>query len=164
MKNFDYKFLIYSVISGILALGFYYLNKKISFGYVAFWLATGAAISNLLLAFKINHFEVYNNFSFKKFFKGDYSLATSFWGIYIISYYVVIGGIVVFILASLGVSLIAIQIIASIIGLVLLVGVFNSARKYRGKKIWKILAYLLISIRTLGLIYNSIIYLNNYLN
>ena len=68
MKNFDYKFLIYSVISGILALGFYYLNKKISFGYVAFWLATGAAISNLLLAFKINHFEVYNNFSFKKFF------------------------------------------------------------------------------------------------
>ena len=82
MKNFDYKFLIYSVISCILALGFYHLTKKISFGYVAFWMATGAAISNLLLAFKINHFEVYNNFSFKKFFKGDYSLATSF-GVFI---------------------------------------------------------------------------------
>ena len=67
MKKFDYKFLIYSVISGILALGFYYLTKIISFGYVAFWMAAGAAISNLLLAFKIKHFEVYNNFSFKKF-------------------------------------------------------------------------------------------------
>ena len=161
MKKFDYKFLIYSVISGILAIGFYYLIKIISFGYVIFWMAIGASISNLLLAFKINHFEFYNEFSFNRFFKGDYSLATSFWGVYIISYYVVIGGIVVFILASLGVSLIAIQIIASIIGLVLLVGVFNSARKYRGKKLWKILAYLLISIRTLGLIYNLIIYLNN---
>jgi hypothetical protein len=161
MKKFDYKFLIYSVVSGILAIGFYYLTKIISFGYVAFWITIGASISNLLLAFKINHFEFYNEFSFNRFFKGDYSLATSFWGVYIISYYVVIGGIVVFILASLGVSLIAIQIIASIIGLVLLVGVFNSARKYRGKKLWKILAYLLISIRTLGLIYNLIIYLNN---
>ena len=160
MKKFDYKFLIYSVVSGILAIGFYYLTKIISFGYVAFWITIGASISNLLLAFKINHFEFYNKFSFNKFFKGDYSLATSFWGVYIISYYVVISSIVVFILASLGVSLIAIQIIASIIGLVLLVGVFNSARKYRGKKLWKILAYLLISIRTLGLIYNLIIYLN----
>ena len=160
MKKFDYKFLIYSVISGILAIGFYYLIKIISFGYVIFWMAIGASISNLLLAFKINHFEFYNEFSFNRFFKGDYSLATSFWGVYIISYYVVISSIVVFILASLGVSLIAIQIIASIIGLVLLVGVFNSARKYRGKKLWKILAYLLISIRTLGLIYNLIIYLN----
>jgi hypothetical protein len=161
MKKFDYKFLIYSVVSGILAIGFYYLTKIISFGYVAFWITIGASISNLLLAFKINHFEFYNEFSFNRFFKGDYSLATSFWGVYIISYYVVIGGIVVFILASLGVSLIAIQIIASIIGLVLLVGVFNSARKYRGKKLWKILAYILISIRTLGLIYNLIIHLNN---
>ena len=160
MKKFDYKFLIYSVISGILALGFYFLTKKISFGYVAFWLAAGAAISNLLLAFKIKHFEVYNNFSFKKFFKGDYSLATSFWGIYIISYYVVIGGIVVFILASLGVSLLAIQIIASIIGLLLLIGVFNSARKYKGKKLWKILAYLLIILRAIGLVYNLTLYLN----
>ena len=123
-------------------------------------MAAGATISNLLLAFKINHFEVYNNFSFKKFFKGDYSLATSFWGIYIISYYVVIGGIVVFILASLGVSLLAIQIIASIIGLLLLIGVFNSARKYKGKKLWKILAYLLIFIRAIGLVYNLTLYLN----
>jgi len=160
MKNIDYKFLIYSVISGIFALGFYYLTKIISFGYVAFWMAAGAAISNLLLAFKIKHFEVYKNFSFKKFFKGDYSLATSFWGIYIISYYVVIGGIVVFILVSLGVSLLAIQIIASIIGLLLLIGVFNSARKYKGKKLWKILTYLLVILRALGLVYNLYLYLN----
>ena len=160
MKKFDYKFLIYSVISGIIALGFYYLAKRFSFGYIVFWIFVGGVISNLLLAFKIKHFEVYNNFSFKKFFKGDYSLATSFWGIYIISYYVVIGGIVVFILVSLGVSLLAIQIIASIIGLLLLIGVFNSARKYKGKKLWKVLTYLLIFIRALGLVYNLTLYLN----
>jgi hypothetical protein len=161
MKSFDYKFLIYSVVSGILALGFYYLTKLISFGYVAFWIAIGASISNLLLAFKINHFDFYNDFSLNKFFKGDYSLATSFWGVYIISYYVVIGGIVVFVLSSFGISLLIIQIIALIIGLILLIGVFNSARKYKGRKLWKILTYLLISIRAIGLIYNLTIYLNN---
>ena len=161
MKKFDYKFLIYSFVSGILALGFYHLTKIISFGYVALWMAVGALISNLLLTFKINHFEDYNNFSFKKFFKGDYPLATSFWGIYIISYFIVIGSIVVFVLVSFGVSMFVIQIISMIIGLVLLVGVFNSARKYKGKKLWKILTYLLISIRAIGLIYNLTIYLNN---
>ena len=63
-----------------------------------------------------------------------------------------------FVLVSLGVSLLAIQIIASIIGLLLLIGVFNSARKYKGKKLWKILAYLLIFIRALGLVYNLTLY------
>ena len=57
-------------------------------------------------------------------------------------------------------SLSAIQIIASIIGLLLLVGVFNSARKYKGKKLWKILTYLLVFIRALGLVYNLTLYLN----
>ena len=156
MKNFDYKFLIYSIISGILAFGFYYLTKIISLGYVAFWLVVGALISNLLLTFKINHFDVHNNFSFKKFFNGDYSLATSFWGIYIISYFILIGPIVVFVI-----PVFAIEIISIIIGLVLLVGVYNSARKYKGKKLWKILTYLLIAIRALGLIYNLTIYLNS---
>ena len=160
MKKVDYKFLIYSFFSGILILVFYYLTKKFSTGYIVLWMAVGGLISNLLSTFRINHFDIQNNFSFKKFFKGDYSLATSFWGIYIISYFVVIGSIVAFILVSFGTPVIAVEIISMIIGLVLLVGVFNSARKYKGKKLWKILAYFLIGIRTVGLIYNLTIYLN----
>ena len=74
------------------------------------------------------------------YLKGDVSLIISFWGIYVFAWNIVFFNILYVILARMGFELSIIQLIAAPIFFILAIGVWNSARKYKGKKIWSVLA------------------------
>jgi|TARA_B100001079_G_C16022171_1_gene344914 hypothetical protein len=74
------------------------------------------------------------------YLKGDVPLIISFWGIYVFSWNIVFFNILYLILARMGFELKIIQLIAAPIFFILAIGVWNSARKYKGKKIWSVLA------------------------
>ena len=74
------------------------------------------------------------------YLKGDVPLIISFWGIYVFSWNIVFFNILYLILARMGFELKIIQLIAAPIFFILAFGVWNSARKYKGKKIWSVLA------------------------
>ena len=84
------------------------------------------------------------------YFKGDVPLIISFWGIYVFAWNVVFGLIFTLILARMGFELKIVQLIGALIIIILAIGVWNSAGKYKGKKIWSVLAKVVVAIQCIA--------------
>ena len=80
------------------------------------------------------------------YFKGDVPLIISFWGIYVFAWNIVFYNILYVILARMGFELKIVQLIGALIIIILAIGVWNSAGKYKGKKIWSVLAKVVVAI------------------
>ena len=90
------------------------------------------------------------------YFKGDVPLKISFWGIYIFGWNIVVSFVLGFILLRMGFELNTSEIVMAPITVLLAVGVWNSAGKYKGKKIWSVLARIVVVIQSIGSITNAI--------
>ena len=90
------------------------------------------------------------------YFKGDVPLKISFWGIYIFGWNIVVSFVLGFILLRMGFELNTSEIVIAPITVLLAVGVWNSAGKYKGKKIWSVLARIVLAIQSIGIIINTI--------
>ena len=90
------------------------------------------------------------------YLKGDVPLKISFWGIYIFGWNIVVGLSLSLILSRMGFEANTIHIVAGPITVLLAVGVWNSAGKYKGKKIWSVLARIVLAIQSIGIIINTI--------
>ena len=90
------------------------------------------------------------------YLKGDVPLKISFWGIYIFGWNIVVGFSLSLILSRMGFEANTIHIVAGPITVLLAVGVWNSAGKYKGKKIWSVLARIVLAIQSIGIIINTI--------
>ena len=90
------------------------------------------------------------------YFKGDVPLKISFWGIYIFGWNIVAGFSLSLILSRMGFEANTIHIVVGPITVLLAVGVWNSAGKYKGKKIWSVLARIVVVIQSIGSITNAI--------
>jgi hypothetical protein len=90
------------------------------------------------------------------YFKGDVPLKISFWGIYIFGWNIVVSFVLGFILLRMGFELNTSEIVMAPITVLLAVGVWNSAGKYKGKKIWSVLARIVVAIQSIGSITNAI--------
>ena len=90
------------------------------------------------------------------YFKGDVPLKISFWGIYIFGWNIVVGLSLSLILSRMGFEANTIHIVVGPITVLLAVGVWNSAGKYKGKKIWSVLARIVVAIQSIGSITNAI--------
>ena len=90
------------------------------------------------------------------YFKGDVPLKISFWGIYIFGWNIVVSFVLGFILLRMGFELNTTEIVMAPITVLLAVGVWNSAGKYKGKKIWSVLARIVVAIQSIGSITNAI--------
>ena len=90
------------------------------------------------------------------YFKGDVPLKISFWGIYIFGWNIVVGFSLSLILSRMGFEANTIHIVVGPITVLLAVGVWNSAGKYKGKKIWSVLARIVVAIQSIGSITNAI--------
>ena len=84
------------------------------------------------------------------YFKGDVPLIISFWGIYVFAWNVVIINILGVILTRMGFELKIVQLIGALIIIILAIGVWNSAGKYKGKKIWSVLAKVVVAIQCIA--------------
>ena len=84
------------------------------------------------------------------YLKGDVSLIISFWGIYVFAWNIVFFNILYVILARMGFELSIIQLIAAPIFFILAIGVWNSARKYKGKKIWSVLVRVVVVLQCIA--------------
>ena len=84
------------------------------------------------------------------YFKGDVPLIISFWGIYVFAWNIVIYNILYMVLARMGVELKTVQSIGAPIIIILAIGVWNSAGKYKGKKIWSVLAKVVAAIHCIA--------------
>ena len=84
------------------------------------------------------------------YFKGDVPLIISFWGIYVFAWNIVIYNILYMVLARMGVELKTVQSIGAPIIIILAIGVWNSAGKYKGKKIWSVLAKVIVAIQCIA--------------
>jgi len=84
------------------------------------------------------------------YFKGDVPLIISFWGIYVFAWNVVFGLIFTLILARMGFEFNTIRLISVPITIMLAIGVWNSAGKYKGKKIWSVLAKVVVAIQCIA--------------
>ena len=84
------------------------------------------------------------------YLKGDVSLIISFWGIYVFAWNIVFFNILYVILARMGFELSIIQLIAAPIFFILAFGVWNSARKYKGKKIWSVLVRVVVVLQCIA--------------
>ena len=94
--------------------------------------------------------------TFLSYFKGDVPLKISFWGIYIFGWNIVVSFVLGFILLRMGFELNTSEIVMAPITVLLAVGVWNSAGKYKGKKIWSVLARIVLAIQSIGIIINTI--------
>ena len=94
--------------------------------------------------------------TFLSYFKGDVPLKISFWGIYIFGWNIVVGFSLSLILSRMGFEANTIHIVVGPITVLLAVGVWNSAGKYKGKKIWSVLARIVVAIQSIGSITNAI--------
>tara|TARA_Y100000294_G_C8315984_1_gene240719 strand:- start:192 stop:548 length:357 start_codon:yes stop_codon:yes gene_type:complete len=83
--------------------------------------------------------------TFLSYVKGDVPLKISFWGIYVFAWNVVCTNIIGWILPRMGFELNIIQLISAPIIILLAIGVWNSAGKYKGKKIWSVLAKVIVA-------------------
>ena len=90
------------------------------------------------------------------YLKGDVPLKISFWGIYIFGWNIVVSFVLGFILLRMGFELNTSEIVMAPITVLLAVGVWNSAGKYKGKKIWSVLARIVVAIQSIGIIINTI--------
>ena len=90
------------------------------------------------------------------YLKGDVPLKISFWGIYIFGWNIVVGLSLSLILSRMGFEANTIHIVVGPITVLLAVGVWNSAGKYKGKKIWSVLARIVVVIQSIGSITNAI--------
>ena len=84
------------------------------------------------------------------YFKGDVPLIISFWGIYVFAWNVVFINILGVIVARMGYGLKIVQLISIPIMIILAIGVWNSAGKYKGKKIWSVLAKVVVAIHCIA--------------
>ena len=84
--------------------------------------------------------------NFTPYLKGDVPLIISFWGIYVFAWNIVFYNILYVILARMGFELKIVQLIGALIIIILAIGVWNSAGKYKGKKIWSVLAKVVVAI------------------
>ena len=94
--------------------------------------------------------------TFLSYFKGNVPLKISFWGIYIFGWNIVVSFVLGFILLRMGFELNTSEIVMAPITVLLAVGVWNSAGKYKGKKIWSVLARIVVAIQSIGSITNAI--------
>ena len=99
--------------------------------------------------------DLLNSFNF--YLKGNYPLKISFWGIYVFGWNVVLGFVLFGFLYSLGVSKTSGEIISYPITILLAIGVWNSAKNYKGKKIWSILSRTAVSIQVIAVILNIVL-------
>ena len=90
------------------------------------------------------------------YFKGDVPLKISFWGIYIFGWNIVVSFVLGFIFLRMGFEQNTVEIVMAPITVLLAVGVWNSAGKYKGKKIWSVLARIVVAIQSIGSITNAI--------
>ena len=88
--------------------------------------------------------------TFLSYVKGDVPLIISFWGIYVFAWNIVIYNILYMVLARMGVELKTVQSIGAPIIIILAIGVWNSAGKYKGKKIWSVLAKVVVAIHCIA--------------
>ena len=84
------------------------------------------------------------------YFKGDVPLIISFWGIYVFAWNIVFYNILYVILARMGFEFNTIRLISVPITIMLAIGVWNSAGKYKGKKIWSVLAKVVVAIHCIA--------------
>ncbi len=90
------------------------------------------------------------------YLKGDVPLKISFWGIYIFGWNIVVGFLLTVIFLRMGFEVNTFKIVIAPITVLLAVGVWNSAGKYKGKKIWSVLARIVLAIQSIGIIINTI--------
>jgi len=84
------------------------------------------------------------------YFKGDVPLIISFWGIYVFAWNIVFTNILGLILPRMGFESNIILLISALIIIILAIGVWNSAGKYKGKKIWSVLAKVVVAIQCIA--------------
>ena len=94
--------------------------------------------------------------TFLSYFKGDVPLKISFWGIYIFGWNIVVSFSLYLILFRMGLETNTMDIVAAPITVLLAVGVWNSAGKYKGKKIWSVLARIVVAFQSIASIINAI--------
>ena len=94
--------------------------------------------------------------TFLSYFKGNVPLKISFWGIYIFGWNIVVGFLLTVIFLRMDFEVNTLKIVIVPIIVLLAVGVWNSAGKYKGKKIWSVLARIVVAIQSIGSITNAI--------
>jgi len=159
-KNINFKYLLIGIVTLIITIICFFLVQKFSFGRLIMILSGAQSVSSFLMAFNIDPFKglKFDNSNFiNKFLSGNFPLPASFWGIYIIYFQILFAYIATMILVSLGVNYFYVEIFTIIIALVLIVGVWNSARKYKGKKLWKFLTFTLLSINAIAMSINLVL-------
>ena len=90
------------------------------------------------------------------YFKGKVPLKISFWGIYVFAWNIVLGFLLGIIFVRMGFEINTFTIFAAPITVLLAVGVWNSAGKYKGKKIWSVLARTIVVFQSIASITNAI--------
>ncbi len=90
------------------------------------------------------------------YLKGKVPLKISFWGIYVFAWNIVLGFLLAIIFVRMGFEINTFKIFAAPITVLLAVGVWNSAGKYKGKKIWSVLARIIVVFQSIASITNAI--------
>jgi hypothetical protein len=88
--------------------------------------------------------------NFPPYLKGDVPLIISFWGIYVFAWNVVFINVLGVIVARMGYELKIVQLISIPIMIILAIGVWNSAGKYKGKKIWSVLTKVIVTTQCIA--------------
>ena len=91
------------------------------------------------------------------YLKGRYPLKISFWGVYVFGWNVALGFVFYAFFSNIGIVKESIDIISHPITILLAIGVWNSAKNYKGKKIWSILSRIAVSIQVIAVIVNIIL-------
>ncbi len=114
-------------------------------------------MSNTSAQISSNTSEVTTKGFIKQLIDGDFGLAKTYW------LYFVLGGIAVNLLLMIPISssslgLIVVSMLAAIVYvIVVLTGVWNSASRYTGSKIWSVLAKIIVGANAVFLVFSVIL-------
>ena len=114
-------------------------------------------MSNTSAQISSNTSEVTDKGFIKQLIDGDFGLAKTYW------LYFVLGGIAVNLLLMIPISssslgLIVVSMLAAIVyAIVVLTGVWNSASRYIGSKIWSVLAKIIVGANSVFLVFTVIL-------
>ena len=114
-------------------------------------------MSNTSAQISSNTSEVTDKGFIKQLIDGDFGLAKTYW------LYLILGGMAInlllfFPMSSSSLGLIVVSMLAAIVyAIVVLTGVWNSASRYIGSKIWSVLAKIIVGANSVFLVFTVIL-------
>ena len=96
---------------------------------------------------------------FIHYIAGKTPLKISFWGIYIFGWNIVTAYVFMLLLSRLGLERSTIELLTYPITTILGIGVWNSASIFKGKKIWAVLAKIIVGIQIFAVLVNLVAFI-----